>query len=120
MAWQSIIFTKIYKLNIKVFSKYFILISALYSFIGLSIIQGVVEFSDFSEEIEINMNIPEEEESNAPVSFETKTIKENHNSKFNRSDYFNRELVAAAAIVKDFLFLHQGYFEIFSPPPKLS
>tara|TARA_R110000868_G_scaffold295027_1_gene555429 strand:+ start:708 stop:971 length:264 start_codon:yes stop_codon:yes gene_type:complete len=86
---------------------------------GLSVLQSIVEFSGLSDDIEININIAEEEESHNTINYETKTIKEKQDSKFDRNDYYDKVLVATAAIIKDFLYLHQGFYEIFSPPPKV-
>lgn len=43
---------------------------------GLSVLQSIVEFSGLSDDIEININIAEEEESHNTINYETKTIKE--------------------------------------------
>lgn len=81
-------------------------------------LQGIIEFSKLPCDIEISLNMAEEEENHNSSNSEIKTIKEKQHSNFHKRNYFNKELVAFKAIEKDFLFLHQGFFEIFSPPPK--
>jgi len=100
--------------------KKFVLLIASFTFFGLSILQNIIQFSDFTQEIKINLNLTSEEEENHNVEQNLFKLHASNSlkSKFDSFGVAN-EQKSFAAVLKNFILLHPGYFEEFSPPPKV-
>lgn len=102
------------------FSKtYLMLLVSVFTFFGLSGIQNISYFTDWMGDVKISFNVTAEEEENEGSSNEIKEVKE---KLVTGSTRFSLQYIYSEAFCgfkSDFLTLHKGYLEVFSPPPEM-
>lgn len=99
---------------------YFVLSVAFLTFFGLPIFQNTGLFSELSASFNVTLNLtaqPEEEESQGAESWLNFFLKKNGKD-LQTVGCMSNEQKSFMAFTQDFLFLHPGHFEVFSPPPK--
>jgi hypothetical protein len=91
-----------------------------FTFFGLSGIQSLSYYTDLFGDLNISFNLTAQEEENETSNNEVQEVKEKLSTAYRELAIYSCNISNAIAWNEHVLKLHNGFFEVATPPPRLS